>query len=106
MQRAAAGINVAAAGLNVEEISGDSELLKKQRRDRGRCAVGTIHQHAKLAEVGRADELSQPVGILLAEFGLTRQHLEALAGMFRSGSKLLQVGEDVVFDGVLQLIRE
>ena len=51
-------------------------------------------------------QLRQPVGILLAKRGVPGQHLEALAGMFGAGGQLLEVGEDVGLDRVLQLVGE
>ena len=108
MKRSAAGIDVAAIGCNMEEVGGNSAIAKDQRRDAAGGPVGAIHQHAQLAEIGSRDEVRQPmqrivhaVGRLPASISACRYHIVGC-----SRRQLLDVGEDIRLDGVLQFVGE
>ena len=83
------------------------QSAKHQRRDGAGSAVGAIDQHAQLAEVHARNKVSKPLCILLAQAGVAGKHLgrryHVVGCAFR---QLFDVGEDVGFDGMFQLIGE
>ena len=70
-------------------------------------AVGAIHQHAQPAEIGVANQVCQPLRILLPQLLLARQHVGSRCRSVGSSLRqLLEVGKDVGLDFVFQLVGE
>ncbi len=107
MQRPAPCVNVAPIRLDVEEVGVETHVAKNHAGHRTGRSIGAIHQDPQPAEVGRANQIRQPLGILLSQLLLTRQHVGIRHHRIRTSlGQLLQVGENVGFNLMLQLVGE
>ncbi len=89
----------------MQEVGLDVAILEDHGGDCAGGSVGAIHQHAQFAEAARADQRRQPLGILRTQLGLTGQHAISGSVCLRSACReLLDVGKDVGFDGMLELV--
>ena len=74
MERATSGIDVAAVGLDVDEIGGDAAILEDQRSNGTRRAIGAVHQHPQAAEIHARYEIGEPLRVLLSQLAIAGQH--------------------------------
>ncbi len=105
MERSAPCVDVAAIGLDVQEVGGNPASAKYQRSDGAGRSVGAIDQHAQVAEIGGSDEACQPLRILFPQLSVARQHVCRRSHSVRCAFRqLLEMGKDVGFNLVFEFV--